>query len=137
MTPEILARIATARAARDLSDLARQAVATTAETTSPTERIRKARELRQMANELLDLVVLAEAFGGASWDEITEALSRRDPGTVEREFADDVAEWGGKSEAELERGAAGYEALDEWYARHREDQDPEVSTPVADLLNRH
>lgn len=137
MTPEILARIATARAARDLSDLARQAVATTAETTSPTERIHRARELRELANQLVDLVALAEAFGGASWDEITEALGRRDPGTVEREFADAVAEWGGKSEADLERRAAGYEALDEWYARHREDQDPEVSTPVADLLNRH
>ncbi|MEV8344533.1 hypothetical protein [Streptomyces niveus] len=136
MTPEILARIATARAARDLSDLARQAVATTAEPTSPTERIRRARQLRELTNQLVDLVVLAESFGGASWDEITAALGRRDPGTVEREFAADVAEWGGQSDAELERGAAGLEALDDWYARHREDQDPEVSTPVADLLNR-
>jgi hypothetical protein len=137
MTPEILARIATARAARDLSDLARQAVATTAETTSPTERIREARRLRELANQVVDLAVLAESFGGASWEEITAALGRREPGTVEREFAADVAEWGEKSEAELERAAEGYEALDEWYARHREDQDPEVSTPVADLLNRH
>ncbi|MFI7415389.1 hypothetical protein ACIBU0_42815 [Streptomyces sp. NPDC049627] len=137
MTPEILARIATARAARDLSDLARRAVATTAETTSPTERIRRVRELRELTNQLVDLVVLAESFGGASWDEITQALGRRDPGTVRKEYAADVAEWGGKSEAELERAAEGYEALDEWYARHREDQDPEVSTPVADLRNRH
>ncbi|MGX1268118.1 hypothetical protein [Streptomyces phaeoluteigriseus] len=137
MTPEILARIATARAARDLSDLARQAVATTAETASPTERIRRARELRALANHLVDLAVLAESFGGASWEELTKALGRPDPGTVEREFADAVAEWGGKSETDLEHAAEGYEALDEWYARHREDQDPEVSTPVADLRNRH
>ncbi|SEE83924.1 hypothetical protein SAMN05216483_6731 [Streptomyces sp. 2131.1] len=137
MTPEILARIATARAARDLSDLARQAVATTAETTSPAERIRRARELRELTNQLVDLVVLAESFGGASWEEITAALGRRDPGTVRREFAGDIADWGGKSEEELERAAEGYEALDQWYARHREDQDPEGSTPVADLLNRH
>ncbi|MFJ4084860.1 hypothetical protein ACIP2Z_38705 [Streptomyces iakyrus] len=137
MTPEILARIATARAARDLSDLARQFVATTAQPASPAERITRARELRELTNQLVDLVVLAESFGGASWDEVTEALGRRDPGTVRREFAADVAEWGGKTEAELERAAEGHEALDEWYARHREDQDPEGSTPVADLLNRH
>ena len=137
MTPEILARIATARAARDLSDLARLLLADTATTISTTERIEKARRLRQMASEVVDLVVLAEALGGASWEEVTEALGRREPGTVEREFAEDVAEWGSKSEVELERAAEGYGALDEWYARHREDQDPELSTPVADLLNKH
>ncbi|MFD9394956.1 hypothetical protein ACFWBB_30785 [Streptomyces sp. NPDC060000] len=137
MTPEILARIATARAARDLSDLARQFVATTAQPTNPTERIRKARELRELVNQLVDLTVLAEAFGGAPWEDVTAALGRQDPGTVKREFADDIAEWGGKSEEELERGAAGHEAIDEWYARHREDLDPEASTPVDDLLNRH
>lgn len=137
MAPEILARIATARAARDLSDLARLLLADTATTTSPTERIEKARRLRQVAIEVVDLVVLAEALEGASWEEITEALGRRDPGTVEREFAEDVAEWSSKSEKELERAAEGHSALDEWYGRHREDQDPELSTPVADLLNRH
>lgn len=137
MTPEILARIATARAARDLSDLARQFFATTARPSSPTERIRSARELRELVNQLVDLTVLAEAFGGATWEEITTALSRQDPGTVAREFAADIAEWGGQSEEDLQLGAAGHEALDEWWARHREDLDPEVSTPVADLLNRH
>ncbi|MCX5182668.1 hypothetical protein [Streptomyces sp. NBC_00268] len=137
MTPEILARIATARAARDLSDLARLVLADTAATTSSAQRIEKARRLRQVANQVVDLVVLAEALGGASWEEITKALGRRDSGTVEREFAKDVAEWGSTPEGELERAAEGHEALDEWYARHREDQDPELPTPVADLLNRH
>ncbi|MFE4575743.1 hypothetical protein [Streptomyces chartreusis] len=136
MTPEILARIATARAARDLSDLARQFVATTAQPANPTERIRRARELRELVNQLVGLTVLAEAFGGASWEEITAALGRQDSDTVEREFAEDVAEWGGKSEEELQRAAEGHDALDKWYARHREDQDPEGSTPVADLFNR-
>lgn len=74
MTPEILARIATARAARDLSDLARLALADTATTASPAERIERARRLRQVANEVVDLVVLAEALGGASWEEIAKAL---------------------------------------------------------------
>ncbi|QOV40138.1 hypothetical protein IM697_18090 [Streptomyces ferrugineus] len=137
MTPEILARVASARAARDLSDLARQAVATTAQTASPTERIREARRLRELANQVVELVVLAEALGGASWEEITDALGRREPGTVEREFAEDVAEWGAKTEEELECAAEGHDAIDEWYARHREDQDPERPAPVADLLNRH
>jgi hypothetical protein len=137
MTPEILARIATARGARDLSDLARQAVAATAETASPAERIRQARELRQLANEIVDLAVLAEALAGAPWEEITSALNRRDPDTVRGEYQDAVDEWGSKSEAELERAAEGFEDVDAWYARHREDYDPEVSTPVADLLNRH
>ncbi|MDH6628673.1 hypothetical protein M2271_006506 [Streptomyces sp. LBL] len=87
MTPEILARIAAARAARDLSDLARQEVGTTAETTSPTERIERARRMRTMLNAYVDLVVLAEALAGADWREIAEALGRRDPGTVAEEFA--------------------------------------------------
>lgn len=137
MTPEILARIATARAARDLSDLARQALATTAETTSPTERIQEARRLRQMANQIADLVTLAEALGGASWEEITAALGRRDPGTVEREFAEDLGEWRAMTEEQMAAAAEGFEDLDAWYDRHREDQDPELSSPVADLLNRH
>ncbi|MCG8971731.1 hypothetical protein [Streptomyces sp. CL12-4] len=136
MTPEILARITAARAARDLSDLARQALATTAETTSPTERIHAARRLRQMANELVDVVVLAEALGGASWEEITKALGRREPGTVEREFRDDVAEWSRLPEDRMEAAAAGAEDLDQWYARHREDHDPASPSPVSDLLNR-
>lgn len=137
MTPEILARITTARAARDLSDLARQAVAATAETTDPAERIRKARELRQLANTIVATTVLAEALAGASWEEITTALRRRDPDTVRGEYEDDIAEWEGMSEDQRESAAAGFEDLDAWYARHREDLDPEISTPVADLLNRH
>lgn len=136
MTPEILARIAVARAARDLSDLARQAVGTTAQPASTAERIEQARRLRNLAGDIVDLVVLAEALGGASWEEITEALHRLDPGTVEREFAEDVAEWSNTPEEQLQRAADGHDALDEWYAQHREDQDPSLETPVADLLNR-
>lgn len=136
MTPEILARITAARAARDLSDLARQALGATAENISTTERIEKARRLRQMANEFVDLVVLAEALAGAGWPEIAQALNRRDPVTVEGEYADAVAEWSTLTEAEGDEGA-GAEDLDAWYARHREDHDPDLEKPVADLLNRH
>ncbi|MFE6639487.1 hypothetical protein ACFVFT_38765 [Streptomyces tendae] len=137
MTPEILARIATARGYRDLSDLARQALASAAAPNSPAERIETARRLRQMANEIVDLVVLGEALGGASWEEITHALNRRDPGTVAREYADSVADWEAMPEDQMAAAAEGFEDLDDWYARHREDQDPELPTPVADLLNRH
>ncbi|CAM5235227.1 hypothetical protein [Streptomyces griseomycini] len=136
MTPEILARIATARALRDLSDLARQEVAATAEPLSPAERIRRARRLRQMTNEIIDRVVLAEALAGASWEEIAGALGLRDPGTVEREYAEDVAEWAALPEDEMEAEAEGAEDLDAWYARHREDHDPTAPSPVTDLLNR-
>ncbi|MFC9280947.1 hypothetical protein [Streptomyces collinus] len=136
MTPEILARITAARAARDLSDLARQAVGTTAETISPAERIRRARELRQMVNAYVDLVVLSEALAGADWQEIAAALSpQRDPETVRAEYADAVAEWSGFAEADADD--EGVEGLDAWYARHREDHDPDLEKPVADLLNRH
>ncbi|MGW2496281.1 hypothetical protein ACWCV2_17485 [Streptomyces pseudogriseolus] len=135
MRPEILARIAAARAARDLSDLARQAVGTTAETTGPSERIRRARELRQMVNAYVDLVVLGEALAGADWQEISGALNRRDPATVEAEYADAVAEWSALPESAAED--EGVEDLDDWYARHREDHDPDLEKPVADLLNRH
>ncbi|MFI5990303.1 hypothetical protein ACIBAC_00415 [Streptomyces sp. NPDC051362] len=137
MTPEILARITTARAAHDLSDLARQAVAATAETTDPAERIIQARRLRQLANEVVDRVVLAEALGGASWQEITDALNRQDADTVRREYEDAVAQWNAMSEEEKAAAAEGFEDVDRWYARHREDYDPPLSTPVADLLNRY
>lgn len=137
MTPEILARITAARAARDLSDLARQAVGTTAEATSPTERIERARRMRTMVNAYVDLVVLAEALAGAGWREITEALERRDPGTVAEEFEVAMAEWGALPEEEANGAAADSEDLDAWYARHREDHDPDLEKPVADLLNRH
>jgi hypothetical protein len=137
MTPEILARITAARAARDLSDLARQAVGTTAENISATERIQNARRLRQMANEFVDLIVLAEGLVGAEWAEITQALGRGDATTVEGEYADAVAEWSALAEAEADEAGAGAEDLDAWYARHREDHDPDLEKPVADLLNRH
>ncbi|MFJ1552694.1 hypothetical protein [Streptomyces mirabilis] len=135
MRPEILARIAAARAARDLSDLARQAVGTTAETISPTERIQRARQLRQMVNEYVDVVVLGEALAGADWQEISAALNRRDPETVKGEYEDAVTEWGALPEGDLED--EGVEDLDGWYTRHREDHDPDLEKPVADLLNRH
>ncbi|MFD7504782.1 hypothetical protein [Streptomyces sp. NPDC059850] len=135
MRAEILARIAAARAARDLSDLARQVVGTTAETTSPTERIKRARQLRQMVNEYVDRVVLGEALAGADWQEISEALNRCDPATVEEEYADAVAEWSALPEFDAENEGVG--DLDDWYARHREDHDPGLEKPVADLLNRH
>ncbi|MFF8789242.1 hypothetical protein [Streptomyces sp. NPDC015125] len=137
MRPEILARITAARAARDLSDLARQAVGTTAESISPTERIQRSRQLRQMANEYVDRVVLGEALAGADWLEISEALNRRDSKTVEGEYADAVADWSALPGDEADAEAEGVADLDDWYARHREDHDPDLEKPVADLLNRH
>ncbi|MBK3644480.1 hypothetical protein [Streptomyces sp. MBT33] len=137
MTPEILARITAARAARDLSDLARQEVGTTAERTSVAERIERARRLRQMANEYVDLIVLAEGLAGVDWAEITQALSRSDAATVEAEYAEAVGEWSALTEAEAVEAGADIEALDAWYTDHREDHDPDLEKPVADLLNRH
>jgi hypothetical protein len=137
MKPEILARITAGRAARDISDLARQAVGTTAEPMSPTERIETVRRMRQMVNAYLDTVVLAEALAGASWTEITQALGRRDPGTVEEEYAQALAEWDSFTEDEADEAAGDAEDLDAWYARHCEDHDPDLEKPVADLLNRH
>ncbi|MFI9078817.1 hypothetical protein ACIGW8_20460 [Streptomyces sioyaensis] len=137
MRPEILARITAARAARDLSDLARQAVGATAESISPTERIQRARQLRQMANEYVDRVVLGEALAGADWLEISEALNRRDSKTVEGEYADAVADWSALPGDEADAEDEGVADLDDWYARHREDHDPDLEKPVADLLNRH
>jgi hypothetical protein len=136
MTPEILARIAAARAARDLADLARQAVGTAAETSSVTERILAARRLRKVAADIMDLTVLAEVLAGAGWIEVTEAMGRLDPGTVEAEFKDAVAEWGGFTDEAMEAAVSDIEGLDAWYARHREDHDPAARKPVADLLHR-
>lgn len=136
MTPEILARITAARAARDLSDLARQTVGTTAETISPAERIRNARRLRKMANDIIDRVVLAEALAGAEWPEITAALGRLDPATVQDEYAEALNEWRSYGD-DTDEEVVGVEDLDAWYARHREDHDPDLEKPVADLLNRH
>ncbi|WP_399554063.1 hypothetical protein [Streptomyces anulatus] len=135
MTPEILARITLARAERDLSDLARAAVGTAAAAASPTERIRAARRSRQLVNEIVDLTVLAAALAGTPWEEIARSLSRRDPGTVEAEYADAVAEWKAMSQEDLVAAAAGAEDLDAWYVRHREDYDPDEESPVTDLLN--
>ncbi|MEU5748253.1 hypothetical protein ABZ804_22275 [Streptomyces sp. NPDC047726] len=136
MTPEILARIVTARGMRDLSDAARHALATTSDTISPAERIEQARRLRQMANSIVDLVVLSEALGGASWEEITQALGRRDTGTVSGEYEDAVAAWQSMPEDEQQAAAEGSEDLDAWYSRHREDIDPTVESPITDLQNR-
>lgn len=136
MTPEILARITSARGLRDLSDAARHVLATTSETISPAERIKRARELREMANAVVDLVVLGEALGGASWEEITQALGRRDARTVVGEYEDAVAAWEAMPEDEQRAAAAGSEDLDAWYARHREDIDPAVESPITDLQNR-
>ncbi|MFF9901214.1 hypothetical protein [Streptomyces longispororuber] len=133
MRPEILARIATARAARDLSDLARQAVATAAQPATTAERIEQARRLRNLAGDIVDLVVLTEALEGTSWEEITKALKRRDPGTVEDEYADEVAQWQALPEHDMAQAAAG---LDAWYARHREDHDPAADNPLKGLLNQ-
>ncbi|MFD4799254.1 hypothetical protein [Streptomyces anulatus] len=136
MTPEILARITLARAERDLSDRARAAVGTAAAAVSPTERIRAARRSRQLVNEIVDLTVLVAALAGTPWEEIAQSLSRRDPGTVEAEYADAVAAWKAMSREELVAAAAvGAQGLDAWYVRHREDYDPAEENPVADLLN--
>ncbi|MYW67118.1 hypothetical protein GTY65_24060 [Streptomyces sp. SID8379] len=134
MTPENLARLASARAHRDLSDLARQGVGAISETATPAERIAAARHLRVMVNELVDLVVLGEALGGASWEEISQALKRRDPGTVEGEYEEAVAEWKAAPASAYEGAEGDARDLDAWYRRHREDFDPAAESPVSDLL---
>ncbi|MFJ2745297.1 hypothetical protein ACIO3O_37200 [Streptomyces sp. NPDC087440] len=135
MTPENLARITAARAARDISDLARQAVAAAAADMPPEERLQAVRRLRQLANELVDVTVLAEALAGTPWTDTAHALGRQDPDTVEAEYEESVAEWRALPPEALSAAAAGTEGLDHWYARHREDHDPDVETPVSDLLN--
>ncbi|WP_328736519.1 hypothetical protein [Streptomyces bobili] len=55
--------------------------------------------------------------------------------TVKGEYAEALSEWSAVTEAE--EAGAGAEDLDAWYARHREDHDPDLEKPVADLLNRH
>ncbi|MFE7072543.1 hypothetical protein ACFU96_20930 [Streptomyces sp. NPDC057620] len=132
----MLARIAAARADRDLSDYARQMVGITAVGAPAAECIRAARQMRLLATQIVDLTVLAERLAGASWQEITDALGRQDAAVVEDEYADAITEWQAKSEEQMKREAAGFPELDDWYVRHREDHDPHTSTPVADLLNR-
>ncbi|MFG2141816.1 hypothetical protein [Streptomyces sp. NPDC048650] len=134
MNSESLAHVASARAHRDLSDLARQGVGGISSGASTRERIEEARRLRVLANELVDLVVLGEVLCGASWEEITQALHRRDAGTVQAEYEDAVREWEA-TPAEAFDGLDGdARDLDAWYRQHREDTDPPAEDPVFDLL---
>ncbi|WP_370419025.1 hypothetical protein AB8O64_11260 [Streptomyces sp. QH1-20] len=134
MTSENLARLAAARAHRDLSDLARQGVGDISSVTGACERIEAARRLRVMVNELLDLVVLGEALGGEPWEEITRALRRRDAETVRVEYAEAVNQWKAAPATALYGAKGDAEDLDAWYRRHREDADPLAANPVSDLL---
>ncbi|MFE0058645.1 hypothetical protein [Streptomyces sp. NPDC059003] len=133
MASATVARLVAARAHRDLSDLARLGVGTISSEQSCRERIEAARRLRVLANELVDLVVLAEALGGATWQEITKALQRRDAATVQAEYEDDVQEWQ-SAPAEPFDGIDDAQGLDAWYRVHREDSDPPAENPVSDLL---
>ncbi|MEU5425537.1 hypothetical protein AB0H73_08000 [Streptomyces olivoreticuli] len=134
MTSENLARLAAARAHRDLSDLARQGVGGISSAAGACERIEAARRLRVMVNELLDLVVLGEALGGEPWEELTRALHRRDAGTVRAEYDEAVTQWEAVPATELQGAEADARDLDAWYRRHREDADPPAENPVSDLL---
>lgn len=135
MTPEILARITAARAARDLSDLSRQAVGCTAAPARPEERLIAARRLRQLANAVVEYTALAEALAGTPWESLAEALNRRDPATLQAEYAESLAEWTALDRDSLAEGMREAGGLDAWYARHLEDGDPASETPVSDLLN--
>ncbi|MCX4677593.1 hypothetical protein OG413_20185 [Streptomyces sp. NBC_01433] len=135
MDPETLARLAATRAHRDLSDLARQGVGSISSGPGVGERIEAARRLRVLVNELVDLVVLSEALGGASWEEITRALRRLGAGTVQAEYEEAVREWrAGPAERQVAVDDA--RDLDTWYLRHREDTDPPVEKPASELLQR-
>ncbi|MGC5042519.1 hypothetical protein ACLQ16_04280 [Streptomyces albidoflavus] len=134
MTPETLARLAVARAHRDLSDLARQGVGGSSSGAGARERIESARRLRVMVNELVDLVVLGEALGGTSWEEITRALRRMDAATVRAEYEDAVSEWRGTPAGQAQKAIDEARGLDAWYRQHREDADPSAGNPVSDLL---
>lgn len=134
MNPEILARLSAARAHRDLSDLARQGLGDINSGASSRERIEAARRLRVLVNELVDLVVLAEALGGAPWEEITQALHRRDAETVRVEYEDAVSEWRAAPAPAFDGVDDDARDLDAWYQRHREDTDPAGENPATDLL---
>ncbi|MEU1311072.1 hypothetical protein ABZ419_19580 [Streptomyces cinnamoneus] len=134
MTSENLARLAVARAHRDLSDLARQGVGSISSAAGTRERIEAARRLRVMVNELLDLVVLGEALDGEQWEEITSALRRRDVETVRAEYAEAVTQWQAVPATAIQGAEGDARDLDAWYRRHREDADPPVENPVSDLL---
>ncbi|OEJ21004.1 hypothetical protein [Streptomyces subrutilus] len=136
MTPEILARITAARAARDLSDLARQVVGASATPATPADRLIAARRLRQLANALVDYTVVAEALSGTSWESMAAALSRHDAATLQGEYEDSVEDWAALDAGVLDEGAQSAPDLDAWYLRHREDADPAGETPVSDLLDR-
>ena len=134
MTPETVARLAVARAYRDLSDLARRGLGNISSGAGSRERIEEARRLRVMVNELVDRVVLAEALGGEPWEKITQALRRRDTGTVQAEYEVAVREWQA-APAEAFGGIDGdARELDTWYRAHREDTDPAVENPASGLL---
>ncbi|MGI5337642.1 hypothetical protein ACQEVS_09725 [Streptomyces sp. CA-181903] len=132
MTPETLARLAAARAHRDLSDLARQGVGGIGCAAGARERIEAARRLRVTVTGLLDLVVL----GGEPWEGIARALCRRDVETVRAEYAEAVPYWQVAPATVLREAAGEARDLDAWYRRHREDIDPPVENPVFDLLVR-
>ncbi|GHG80125.1 hypothetical protein [Streptomyces griseocarneus] len=134
MTSENLARLAAARAHRDLSDLARQGVGSISSAVVARERIEAARRLRVMVNDLLDLVVLGEALGGEPWEEITCALCRRDVGAVRAEYDDAITQWQAVPATALHGVVGDARDLDAWYRRHREDTDPPAENPVSDLL---
>ncbi|GHF33783.1 hypothetical protein GCM10010218_13620 [Streptomyces mashuensis] len=134
MTSENLARLAAARAHRDLSDLARQGVGVISSGAGACERIEAARRLRVMVNELLYLVVLGEALGGEPWEEITRALCRRDVETVRAEYDEAVAQWEAAPATALHGAKGDAQDLDDWYRRHREDADPPAENPASDLL---
>lgn len=134
MTPEILARLAAARAYRDLSDLARQGVGSISSSRGSRERIQEARRLRVMVNELVDLAVLGEALGGASWDEITQALHRHDAGTVQAEYGDAVSDWQAAPAEAFNGIGDDADDLDTWDRAHREATDPAAENPASELL---
>ncbi|MEV7512095.1 hypothetical protein AB0O57_29475 [Streptomyces sp. NPDC091201] len=136
MTPETLARITAARAARDLSDLARQAVGSVALPGDTEDRLTAARRLRQLANAVVDYTVVAEALSGTSWEAMAGALGRRNADTLKAEYEESVQEWAALEHDALAEGTHGAFDLDAWYRRHQEDADPGSETPVTDLLNR-
>ncbi|AKN68777.1 hypothetical protein QR97_02240 [Streptomyces sp. PBH53] len=132
--PESLARLTAARGHRDLSDLARQNVGVIGSPTTVQERIAAVRRLRILVEQIVDLVVLEAALSGASWEEITQALNRRDAETVQGEYEDAVADWRAAPASAYADVQDDARALDEWYRRHRDDGDPATENPVSHLL---
>lgn len=98
------------------------------------ERIEAARRLRVLVDELVDLVVLGEALSGTSWEDITQALHRRDAATVQAEYEDAVNEWRRVPAEGFEGDDSDARTLDAWCQAHREVTDPSAKNPVSDLL---